>query len=86
MILSAIVFLFVVSAVISLPFVWFVKNKSRAILISVFVSTSILNYVVVNGFELPLLITLIVITLSAAVTVNFVVGAIAGLGLHSEAK
>lgn len=71
--MSAIVFLLVVSAVISLPFVWFVKNKSRAILISVFVSTTILNYIVVNGFELPLLITLIVITLCAAVTVNFVV-------------
>src|SRR5262245_59106005 len=69
---SSIALLLVVSAVISIPVVLFVKNKSLAMLISVFVSTIILNYIAVNGFELTLLITLIVIALCAAVTVNFV--------------
>ncbi|MCI0550528.1 MAG: hypothetical protein L0287_06210, partial [Anaerolineae bacterium] len=72
-IMSSIAFLLVVSAVISLPFVLFVKNKSLAMLISVSISTIILNYIIVNGFELTLLIILIVIALCAAVTVNFVV-------------
>lgn len=71
--MSSIAFLLVVSAVISLPFVLFVKNKSLAMLISVSISTIILNYIIVNGFELTLLIILIVIALCAAVTVNFVV-------------
>ena len=74
MYLPGIAFLFIASAIISIPFAMFVKKKTLSIFLSVSVSTLILKlwaYFVMDGFDLQFLIYVIVIGFTAAMFVNF---------------
>jgi hypothetical protein len=74
--LPGIAFLFVASAVISIPFVMFVKNRVLAIILAAGTSTLILKlwvYFSMDGFDMMFLLYLILIGLCTALVVRFVI-------------
>ena len=77
--LPGIIFLFIASAVVAIPFALLVKNKSLAVLLSVCLSTLILKlwvFLSMGGFDLEFLMVLIIIGSCAAVAVRFVMDGI----------
>jgi hypothetical protein len=77
--LPGIAFLFVASAVISIPFATFIKNRELAIILAASISTLILKlwaYFSMDGFDMMFLLYLILICLCAALVVSFMIDGI----------
>ena len=70
--LPGVAFLFLISMMIAIPYVIFVRQKTFAIVLSAMTSATILKiwaYLAIGGFDLAFLILVIVVSLLAAVIV-----------------